>query len=75
MLFDLLILILFCWLFFSALRLAFKIAWGAAKVIAVILFILALPLLAVCLIFAAGAYLLLPLALVAAAWIVLKAGG
>jgi len=42
-------------------------------VIAVILFVLALPLLVLCMIFAAGVYLLLPLVMVAAAWGVLKA--
>jgi len=73
MLFDLLVLVLFGWLFINAMRLAFKIAWGAAKVIAVILFVLALPLLVLCMIFAAGVYLLLPLVMVAAAWGVLKA--
>lgn len=71
--FELLVLILFCWLFFGAIRLAFKVAWGLAKVIAVILFILALPSLIGCLLFASGVILLLPLALIAAAWGVLKA--
>lgn len=71
--FELLVLILFCWLFFGAIRLAFKVTWGLAKVIAVILFILALPSLIGCLLFASGVILLLPLALIAAAWGVLKA--
>lgn len=71
--FELLVLILFCWLFFGAIRLAFKVTWGLAKVIAVILFILALPSLIGCLLFASGVILLLPLTLIAAAWGVLKA--
>ena len=70
--FEIISLVLFCWLFVLALRLFFRIAWGAAKVVAVILFILALPTLACCLIFAGGLLLLLPIALIAAAWGLLK---
>lgn len=73
MLISLLILAAFCWLFISALCLAFKIAWGVAKVVAVILIVLALPAMVLCLVWAAGAVLLFPLVLVAAAWLVLKA--
>jgi hypothetical protein len=43
-------------LFFYAIKLAFKITWGVAKIIAVILFTLALPLLVVLLFVAGGAY-------------------
>ena len=70
--FDLLMFILFCWLFFGAIRLAFKAAWGLAKIIAVILFVVALPALIVCLLFAGGVVLLLPVALIAVAWGILK---
>ena len=71
--FELLVLILFCWIFFGAIRLIFKVAWGLAKVIAVILFILALPSLIGCLLYASGVILLLPVVLIATAWGILKA--
>ena len=70
--FELLVLVLFCWIFFGAVRLAFKVTWGLAKVLAVILFLLALPLLIGCLLCASGAVLLLPVVLIATAWGILK---
>ena len=71
--FELIVLILFVWLFIGALRLTFKIAWGLAKVAAVILFVLALPALVAGLLMASGLVLLVPLALVGAAFGILKA--
>ena len=70
---ELLVVILFCWLFFKAVGLAFRMAWGTAKILASVLFGLAVPLLVLCLIFAGGIFLLLPLALVGVAFGVLKA--
>lgn len=70
---DILLVVLFCWLFFKALGLAFRMAWGTAKIIASLLFIVAVPLLVLCLIFAGGVVLLLPLALIGAAFGLLKA--
>lgn len=70
---ELVLLVLFCWLFFKAVGLAFRMAWGTAKVIASILFALAVPLLVLCLIFAGGLFLLLPLALIGIAFGLLKA--
>ena len=58
-------------LFFYAIKLAFKLTWGVAKIIAVILFTIALPLLIVLLFVAGGAILFLPLGLVIAAIVVL----
>lgn len=69
---DLIITLLFCWLFFKAIGLAFRAAWGTAKIIASLLFAIALPLLAVCLFFAGGIILLVPLALVSIAFGLLK---
>lgn len=69
---NLLVIALFCWLFFKALGLAFKMAWGAAKIAASILFAIAVPLLVVCLFFASGVLLLLPLVLVGLAFWLLK---
>jgi len=71
--FELLVLALFCWIFFGSIKLMFKIAWGLAKVLAVILLILALPSLIGCLLYASGVILLLPVALIALAWGILKA--
>lgn len=70
--FEIAITILFIWLFFKALKLTFKITWGITKIIAVILFVIALPALIGCLLFAGGAVLLLPLALVAVAFGLVK---
>ena len=53
---DFLLIVLFCWLFYQAIRLTFRVAWGAAKVIAVILFILALPSLLGCALLAVACY-------------------
>ena len=71
--FELLVLILFGWIFFGSIRLMFKVAWGLAKILAVILFIMALPLLIGCLLYASGVILLLPVILIAIAWGILKA--
>lgn len=70
---ELLAVILFCWLFFKAVGLAFRMAWGAAKIVASLLFALAVPMLVLCLVFAGGIFLLLPLAMVGIAFGLLKA--
>lgn len=69
---NLLIIALFCWLFFKALGLAFRMVWGAAKIAASGLFAVAVPLLVVCLIFAGGLVLLVPVALMGLAFWLLK---
>ena len=70
---ELLIIVAFCGLFFEALGLAFRVAWGTAKIIASLLFAIAAPMLVLCLIFAGGVILFVPLALIAAAFAILKA--
>ena len=70
--FELLILILFAWLFVKSIGLAFRVTWGLAKVFAVILFVLAVPALIGGLLLASGIVLLLPLALIGIAWGILK---
>lgn len=70
---DLIIVILFCWLFFKALGLAFRLAWGTTKFIVSVLFAIAVPILTLCLIFAGGLLLLVPLTLVSIAFGILKA--
>ena len=71
--FELLVLILFVWLFVKAIGLTFRVTWGLAKIIAVILFALAVPALFVCLLVIGGAAILIPVALVGAAFGILKA--
>lgn len=70
---DLIITVLFCWLFFKAIGLAFKVAWGGAKIIASLLLTVAVPMLIACLVFAGGIILLVPVALIAIAFGLLKA--
>lgn len=70
---ELLITVMFCWLFFKAVGLAFRIAWGSARIIASLLFAIALPMLVAGLIFAGGLLLLIPVAMVSIAWGILKA--
>ena len=65
--------ILFCWIFFKVLKLVFKAAWGVTKIIASILFGIAVPMLIGCLIFAGGLVLLVPVALLGIAFGLLKA--
>ena len=64
---DILFTVLFCWLFFKAMGIAFHVAWGTAKLIASLLFAVALPMLVLMLVFAGGLLLLVPLAMVAIA--------
>lgn len=71
--FELLVIILFCWLSFKAIGLALTITWGAAKILATLLFLIAVPVLFACLLFAGGIVLLLPLGLISGAVCVLKA--
>ena len=70
---ELLTIIVFCWLSFKLLGLFFRIAWGTAKLIASLLFVIALPMLVLGLFFAGGMLLLIPLGLVALGLGVLKA--
>ena len=70
---ELLMVGLFCWLFFKALALAFRLTWGVAKIAASLLFVIALPLLVCGLLFAGGLLLLVPVALAALAFALLKA--
>lgn len=71
--FELLVVILFCWLCVKAIGLALSLTWSAAKVLAAILFVIAVPGLVLCLLLAGGVVLLLPLGLIAGAVGILKA--
>ena len=71
--FELLVVIIFCWLAFKAIGLALSLTWGVAKILASLLFVIAVPVLFICLLFAGGILLLLPLALIGGAVWMLKA--
>ena len=70
---EILGIILFCWLFAKALGLAVRLAWGATKIAASILFALAVPVLILCLVFAGGILLMIPIAMVGGALLLMKA--
>ena len=69
---EIIIVLLFCWLFFKALGLAFRLAWGTVKIVVSILFAIAVPLLIGMLMFVGGLMLLIPLAIMGLAWGLLK---
>lgn len=66
------VFLVFGWLFFKGMGLAFRVTWCAAKVVATLLFVIALPLLVVLAVVGGLLSLLVPLALVAAAFGILK---
>ena len=70
--FEILVTALSVYLFIGAVKLAFRITWGATKIIATVLLSLAVPVLILCLIFAGGAVLLVPVLLIAGAFALLK---
>ena len=70
--FEFLIVIAFVWLMIKAVGLAFKLTWGAAKVVASILMTIALPLLVVCFVCVGGIALILPVGLIALSMGILK---
>lgn len=71
--FEIIATVVFVWLLFKGIGLALKLTWGAAKVIAAILMVAALPVLIVCLVFVGGIALLIPLAVIGIAVGILKA--
>jgi len=71
--FELLTVAFFIWLLVKAVQLALKLTWGVAKIIASILIGLALPVLIICLVFAGGIILLVPIVMIAIAAAILKA--
>lgn len=70
--FKLIIIIFFIWLFINSVGLALKLTWGFAKLCAGLLMVLALPVLILCLLFAGGIILLIPIAMVCIAAGILK---
>ena len=71
--FDILVMIAFLWLFVKVFGLAFQLTWSLAKIVAVILFTLAIPVMILCLLFASGVVMLIPIVLVVIALAILKA--
>ena len=71
--FELLTTAIFLWLLVKTIGFAFRLTWGVAKIAASILIGLALPVLILCLIFASGIVLLVPLVMIAIAAGILKA--
>ena len=69
---DFLTILLFCWLSFKVIKLVFKVAWSVTKIIASILLVISAPMLVVCLLFAGGIVLLVPVALIGIAFALLK---
>ena len=70
--FEILVTLLSVWLFAGSVRLAFKLAWGTAKIIASVLLAVAAVVLILCLVFASGAVILFPALLIAGAFGILK---
>ena len=70
--FKVLVILLFIGLLGSSIRLALRLTWGVAKIIAALLMVLALPVLILGLIFAGGLILLLTVAMVGIAAAVLN---
>lgn len=71
--FELLTVGIFIWLLVKGIGLALKLTWGAAKVVASILMVLAMPLLIVCVAFVGGIALIAPIVVIAIAVGILKA--
>ena len=71
--FELFVIAIFIWLLMKTIGLAFKLTWGAAKIVASILIGLAFPVLIVCLVFVGGIALLVPIIMIAIAAGLLKA--
>lgn len=65
--FTLLMVVLFIWLAVKAIGLALRLTWGTAKVLATLLFAVAVPILIGCLLFAGGILLLIPVLMIGAA--------
>ena len=71
--FEVLVIMIFCWLIVKVLKLAFSITWGMAKIAVTVLCVLACPLLILCLLFASGLALIIPVLIVIGAYTILKA--
>ena len=71
--FSFLVTILIFWIAFKSLKILLSLTWGIAKIVGTILLVLAAPALMICLLFAGGMLLLVPLGLVVGAFMLGKA--
>lgn len=71
--FELLVTALFVWLLVKSVGLAFRLTWGVVKIIVGLLMVLALPILAISLLFLGGIVLLIPVAMLGIAIGIMKA--
>ena len=71
--FEIIMVAAFLWLLFKALGLVFRLTWSVTKLVVGLLLALAFPLLVVCLIFASGLLLLVPVGMILLALAILKA--
>ena len=71
--FSFLATILFLWIAYKSLKILFSLTWGIVKIMCTVLLVLAAPALVICLLFAGGMLILLPLGLVAGAFMLGKA--
>ena len=71
--FEILTLIVFVWILIKSIGLMLRLTWGAAKIIATVLLVLAFPALLVCMLFVGGIAMLIPIALVCLAGGILRA--
>lgn len=71
--FEILTVAIFLWLMVKSIGFMLKLTWSAAKVVAAVLMVVALPVLIVCLVFVGGIALLVPIILIAIAAGILKA--
>jgi len=69
---EILFLILFGWLFVKSVGLAFKVAWGATKIVAVVMLALVCPVLIAGLLLVGAMGILLPAVLIGIAFGLLK---
>lgn len=67
MLFSLILVGLIFWLFFKCVGFALRMTWGLAKLIGVVLMVVALPIAGICVFLGLGTVLLLPAGLLAVA--------
>ncbi len=70
--FEILTVILFIGLLFNVIPFIFKMTWGVAKIMTVLLIIFALPSLIIGLVFVGGFILFMPIVIVAAVYGILK---
>lgn len=70
---EIIFTVLAIWLFAKAVKLALRLTWGAAKIAAICLLVLAVPVFILLLIFAGGLLLLLPVALIVGVIALIKA--